>query len=99
MTSPNQDKLLVDRVAALGVVAYSGMWGYRLGPEGGPMWDLSKHVVRDWRVAGALMGKVYFFSSGEFMVLCNQIKHIEVRDGKALIRAIIEAAVEWLERV
>jgi hypothetical protein len=98
------DKELADKVVALGVVSHSGMWGFRLGPEGGPMWDLSEDVVRDWRVAGALMEMV---SCVELAVLVNMsewqamafppddCEAFEVINESAP-RAIIEACVEAL---
>jgi hypothetical protein len=100
MSGSNQDKLLADRVVALGIGEKDSFRRdmYCLGMFHSVRYEADK-FVRDWRVAGALMEKVYFHSSGEFMVLCNSIKHIEVRSPDALTRAIIEGCVEVLERV
>ena len=100
------DKELVDRVVALGVV--SKMAGKYWLPYGSNMeiGELPQTVARDWRVAGALMEKceeLRFYNDGgntppTFVVEtpepCSNIFH-EAR-GESLPHAIIEACVSAL---
>ena len=110
MTSPNQDKLLADRVIALSVGIYL-IKGHPMQPEN--QYEIlgdkmpPDEFVRDWRVAWALMEKIpngleYQFDQlweawiGEYWVDFKGC--CAIRD-KSLPRAIIEACVEVLERV
>ncbi len=100
------DQKLVDRIVALGVV--SKMVGkywlpYGLNMEIG---ELPQTVVRDWRVAGALMERLI---TGELLIWRQAYDndspvwivetHLTNADGRneSLPRAIIEACVAALE--
>ena len=107
MRSPNQDKLLADKIVALGV-------GHRSSADDrwyGTGVEIPDHhasgFVRDWRVAGALMEKcqaVFVEKLTEDVWACRADKAYGERtrnwheDG-SLPRAIIEACVRALERV
>ena len=108
----DQDKLLADRVVALGVghKGTSGKDWYSTGVEIPSLH--SYEFVRNWRVAGALMEKCYdkeidlsthtgiAAHNGENWVgLTSNDKDWTTSIGDSLPRAIIEATVEVLERV
>ncbi len=105
------DKELADKVVALGVAKWSGIWeGYLTIGNG--QYQSVYEFVRAWRVAGVLMEKCYdreidlsthtgvAAHNGENWVgLTSNDKDWTTGIGDSLPRAIIEACVEALERV
>ena len=87
------DKTLADRVNDLGAdIAIEGSFT----PD-----EFYHRLVRDWRVAGALMEKCAFCSivahAGSWVVTAHNYRQVADDIGDSLPRAIVEACVRALE--
>jgi len=87
------DKELADAVVALGVVMLNATSHMFYFDEGETLGRSDYKLVRDWRVAGALMEMM---SGGNLRHIINNINLISKNKGQ-LPRAIIEACVEALQ--
>ena len=101
------DKELADKVVALGVISAFSDTEYEELTIGDILLDFQ--VVRDWRVAGALMekcGGIYVHSEipGKWHAYIETHKAVglpvghETNQDESLPRAIIEACVEALDK-